>query len=250
MIQPNRLFHCVEPLRVTRTLRQCLVMLLALGSGVLVAGERPLLGGVDISTQRSSGAALAIEPSHIYIADFSLDAAATSDSADRPVLGRLAERVKALPGKDSPQQQAARIVSQMTDELIRQFSQQGLPASRWQPGISMPQPSWLVQGMFTEVGKGSRIGRAVIGFGRHASRMDIQLQVSDLSLAPPISPFLYLGTAKDPSKLPGAIVTRNPYVAVAKFALDKQATEQDIEQTAQAIVERVLQFRAEVAPRS
>lgn len=73
--------------------------------------------------------------------------------------------------------------------------------------MCVPEPSWLVQGLFTEVEEGSRIGRAVIGFGRHVSSMDIQLQVSDLSLAPPISPSLFLGTVKEPSKLPGAIVT-------------------------------------------
>ena len=66
--------------------------------------------------------------------------------------------------------------------------------------------------------------------------MDLQLSISDLASADPRAAFVVFGTVKDPSRIPGAAVVRNPYVASAKFVLQKNATERDIRKTAEQIV--------------
>ncbi|MGZ8097250.1 MAG: DUF4410 domain-containing protein, partial [Methylosarcina sp.] len=105
---------------------------------------------------------------------------------------------------------------------------------------ALPRKGWLVQGVFTEVDKGNRIKRAVIGFGRGATRMEVQVAVSNLAGQKPKTPFIVFGTAKTPKKMPGAVVTLNPYIAAAKFVVEKDATEQDIRTTAEQIVDEIV----------
>jgi hypothetical protein len=54
------------------------------------------------------------------------------------------------------------------------------------------------------------------------------------------------GTAKDPSRIPGAAVTRNPYVPAAKFVLQKNATARDIQRTAGQIVEEIVKYGQQI----
>jgi hypothetical protein len=97
-----------------------------------------------------------------------------------------------------------------------------------------------VQGYFTEVDEGNRLKRAAIGFGK-ARRVRIT-RVSDLASSDPGAAFAVFGTAKDPNRIPGALVAMNPYVAAAKFVLQKNATERDIKKTAGQIAEQILQY--------
>jgi hypothetical protein len=50
------------------------------------------------------------------------------------------------------------------------------------------------------------------------------------------------GTAKEPNRIPGAVVAMNPYVAAAKFVLQQNATERDIKRTAEQIAEQILKY--------
>jgi hypothetical protein len=72
--------------------------------------------------------------------------------------------------------------------------------------------------------------------------MEVQVAVSDLAVDPD-APFIIFGTVKDPKQMPGAGVTRNPYVAAAKFILEKNAPEKDVIKTANAIVREILKYR-------
>jgi hypothetical protein len=72
--------------------------------------------------------------------------------------------------------------------------------------------------------------------------MDLQVGISDLASSDPRAAFVVFGTAKDPSRIPGAAVTRNPYVAAAKFVLQKNATERDLKKSAEQIAEQILQY--------
>jgi hypothetical protein len=51
---------------------------------------------------------------------------------------------------------------------------------------------------------------------------------------------------EDPSKLPGAVVTMNPYVAAAKFVMEKNASERDIQKTADQIVGEMLSYQEKI----
>jgi len=65
--------------------------------------------------------------------------------------------------------------------------------------------------------------------------------VSDLASPQPTQPFITFGTVKDPSMMPGAAY--NPYALAAKFHLEKKATEQDIQKTADLIVDELLKYK-------
>lgn len=68
----------------------------------------------------------------------------------------------------------------------------------------------------------------MIGFGAGASDMEVQVLVSDLAAANPAEAFLVLGTASDPSRLPGGVVTKNPYMVAAKFVMGKNGAKHDV----------------------
>jgi hypothetical protein len=101
----------------------------------------------------------------------------------------------------------------------------------------------LINGVFTEVDEGNRLKRAVIGFGQGSTQMTVQIGVSDLASKNPQAPFIIFGTIKDPGKMPGAVVTMNPYVAAAKFVMEKNASSSDVKNTAKQIVAEILKYK-------
>ncbi len=131
----------------------------------------------------------------------------------------------------------------MADSLVQNLGERGMNARRlYDASGDLPRDGWLVQGIFTEVDEGNRIRRAVIGFGRGSSNMDLQIGISNLASSEPRAPFLVIGTAKDPNMIPGAIVTMNPYVAAAKFVLAKNAPQRDIKKTAALIADEIMKY--------
>jgi len=50
------------------------------------------------------------------------------------------------------------------------------------------------------------------------------------------------GTEKDPNRMPGAVVTMNPYVAAAKFVMQKNASEKDVKKTAAEVVDQITNY--------
>jgi hypothetical protein len=150
------------------------------------------------------------------------------------VLPRLSQR-------DDPEQKAAKLVEVMSASLQEKFTGKGVEARRVVTGAPLPGDGWLIRGVFTEIDEGSRIKRATIGFGSGATSMEVYVTVSDLAKNAD-APFLVFGTEKDPGKMPGAVVTMNPYVAAAKFVMEKNASEKDVKKTAAQIVEEVVKY--------
>jgi hypothetical protein len=188
-------------------------------------------------------------PGAIYVADFALDAERyTGAQGLRGALpDRLGQRGPGLLARDSPAEKAHRIVETMAESLVRHLADKGLTAQRLRdPAGSLPREGWLVQGVFTEVDEGNRMQRALIGFGKGATSMDCQVWISDLAGPDPRAPFALFGTATDPSKIPGAVVTRNPYVAAARFVVAKHATERDVATTARQIGDEIAAYRAQI----
>lgn len=222
--------------------------LLLAGTGV---AANVVTGGITVHDAKHTGAAPAQGPRIVYVADFRLDATdAGSDSGNsaatdpsggpRPgLLGRLNQRplVRSI---TSPSQQAQDIVDGLASALVKDLADRDIPARRLSLKGTLPGDGWLVQGEFTEVDQGNRLRNAVIGFGTGASSMEAQVAISDLAAADPLQAFLLFGTAKQAGKLPGGIVTRNPYVVAARFVMAKNASGKDIQNTAQAIADQIV----------
>ena len=230
----------------------CLVIFLA---GIAICrGDREsyaqkLLGGVEVKDDKIKGPLPQKLPGIIYVADFALDAENyRGDEGVRGALpGRLGQRLPRRVVKDDPAARARHIVDTMAESLVQRLNAEGLRAARLRNADgNLPREGWLVQGIFTEVDEGNRIKRAGIGFAKGATSMDLQVGISDLASSDPRAAFVVFGTVREPGKIPGAVVTMNPYVAAAKFVLQKNATERDIKRTAEQIAGQILKYQQEV----
>jgi hypothetical protein len=213
---------------------------------------RRALGGIEV-TEESVGDEPTGAPRTVFVADFHLDAAdyhpdeGPAGVLPGPAPGSIRERIgHRLPhpgAREDPAATAREIVDSMSAALIESLAKERIHAERLASADGvLPSDGWLVQGVFTEVDEGNRLKRAAIGFGRGATTMDVHVGVSDLAGKDPRKPFIVFGTAKDPSMLPGAAVSWNPYMAAAKFVLEKNATKKDIAKTADQIVAEILKY--------
>ncbi|WP_374089192.1 DUF4410 domain-containing protein [Methylomicrobium lacus] len=223
----------------------CLIICIAWITGCQTKRDS-VLGAVEVIDEEIKGPWPAGVPKTLYVSDFALEAEKVE--VDQGVRGILPKRRQSPIGQRlphpmahaDPEEQAKKIIDTMSRSLIKHLINKGLAAQRLSPRQSLPREGWLIQGVFTEVGQGNRIKRATIGFGRGATSMEAQVAVSNLARANPKSPFLVFGTMKSAKKMPGAVVTMNPYVAAAKFVLEKNASEKDIDKTAEQIVAEIL----------
>ncbi|MDP3845919.1 MAG: DUF4410 domain-containing protein [Pseudomonas sp.] len=223
----------------TLFLGACLVV-----SAGSVAGAPKILGGIELQSETRGSATPIVAAQVVYIADFSLNVVAeTAEAAPAGPLARLAQRLPRSSSAADKQKPAQETVEQMSIALIESLAQQGLAAQRIPDIGKLPGSGWLIQGVFVEVDEGSGVKRAAIGFGSGTSSMEVQASVSDLTGPQPLYPFLLVGTQKTPNKMPGAIVTKNPYVAAAKLVMGRNASEKDIRKTAEKIAEEVLKYR-------
>jgi hypothetical protein len=126
----------------------------------------------------------------------------------------------------------------MTTSILDGLAKKGIIARKYVAGAPFPVEGWLVRGAFNEVDGGKRAVRATIGFGAGATSMEVSVSVNDLARQTD-EPFLVFGTEKEAGKMPGAVVTMNPYVAAAKFVLEKNASAKDIKKTAEQIVDQL-----------
>ena len=197
-----------------------------------------IAGGAEVTREAPSAPAPGTEPKRVYVQDFKLDVAATQQSNEVVQRPRVVRELLA----GDPAAQAKKIVDQMAQSLVSDLRAAGFQAQRLEPGAPLPTDGWLVRGVFTEATSGEAPRRAIIGFGAGASEMEVQVGVNDLAHDPEQS-FAVFGTITDPSRLPGGVVTRNPYVVAAKFVLEKNAPQRDIEHTAKAIADELVKFR-------
>lgn len=179
-------------------------------------------------------------PRVIYVQDFALEAHAVK--ADEGLRDRhLLQRLPSVRPHASPEQHARQLVTLMAESLVEELTALGFFARRLPPESGVPLDGWFVSGVFTEVDEGKRLRRATIGFGSGSSEMEVQVMVSDQARNPS-EPFLVIGTIKDPKKMPGAIITKNPYVAAAKFVVDKNPSDKDVKKAARAIAAEIRRF--------
>jgi hypothetical protein len=179
------------------------------------------------ATQQSAVKPAFTKDTVIYVSDFDLDAQnVTTDQSggNRPgVLGRRRE-------EHDPQAQAAKLVNTMSQSLVADLQKAGYKAERVPPGGLPPKIGAWVHGVFTEVDEGNSRRRAIIGFGSGQANMDLYVTLSDLSQPDkPLYNAAQDATSKDKA---GAIITMNPYVAAAKFVMEKNAPEKMVKKTA------------------
>jgi hypothetical protein len=223
-------------------MRKCKILALLLVCGIVFGYYQPARGAAQAVGSAASSVQPESPPQVIWVSDFDLDSA--DMKGQQGVLGSegpLAERRQHMREALGRRPTAAGLVDELSRSLTEDLKNQSLPAKRLVPGQPMPTYGWVIRGQFLEVDEGNRVRRAVIGFGSGATSMEIEVLVTDLETNPS-SPFLLVGTQADSGKMPGAIVTMNPYVAAAKFVMAKNASEKDVRATARKIAAEIVTY--------
>jgi hypothetical protein len=212
-------------------------------SGLFLMSGALLLAACSTAKVTASGATgipPARRPAVIYVADFDLDAAAI-----KPESGVLGARPGILPqgplgiiGKRNPEAERRHLIDLLSQTLADDLTQAGFTALRMPAGAAPPGEGWLVRGVVLEVDEGNRLRRAVIGFGAGETELQIAVAIDNLAKGTP-APFYNVDTSAESRKLPGAVVTLNPYVAAARFVLAKGDLDRNAKDSAHEIAKTV-----------
>jgi Domain of unknown function (DUF4410) len=175
----------------------------------------------------------------VWVSNFELDAGDVK--ADKGgVIGEVRPGIIERPRKrceHDPECQAKKIVDLMANSIVSDLQKAGYKAERLLPGVEKPAMGAWVHGVFTEVDEGNSRRRAIIGFGSGEAKMDLYVTLTDL--AAPDKPLYEAANNENSGKKIGAVITMNPYVAAAKFVMEKQAPEKTVKKTASDIAKEV-----------
>jgi hypothetical protein len=169
----------------------------------------------------------------IYVSDFELDAENFQADGGRP-------KVVPRPGllhKD-PASEAKKLVNDMANDIVNDLKKAGYKAQRLSASDPKPSRGIWVHGVFTELDEGNRMRRAVIGFGAGESKMNLYVAVNDLAHSD--QPLYSVAESGDSGNKVGAAIAMNPYVAAAKFVMEKNAPEKTIKKTAGEISQNLV----------
>jgi hypothetical protein len=176
----------------------------------------------------------------VYVSDFELDAQNVQVDQGSAVAQRrpgILERPEKKEQQD-PAAQAKKLVDTMSQSIVSDLAKAGYKAQRLTAQDPKPSAGAWVHGVFTQANEGNRLQRAVIGFGSGQTTMQLFVTLTDL--ASPQKP-LYETSEKGASKdKPGAVISMNPYVAAAKFVMEKNAPEKTVKSVASEISNEIV----------
>ena len=207
-------------------------------------------------TKSDSPARVTPVPSVIYVSDFYLDPQMITPTpgvmGDREgPASRVRGNLKGLRESD-PASKARDIVKTLGVTITRELQQAGYRAEH-RPGVSglrqeffptnadLPKDGWLLGGWFEHVQEGNRVEQATVGFGQGSGSVSIEVIVSDLA-GDPRKPFLFIGSENGQHRMPGGLVTMNPYAMAAKFELARGQTQRDVKTMGSAIAKTLIQY--------
>jgi hypothetical protein len=175
----------------------------------------------------------------VWVSDFELDAGDVKTDKGG-IVGEVRPGILERPRKrheQDPEYQAKKIVDLMAKSIVSDLEKAGYKAERLPPGAAQPSTGAGLTGVFTEVDEGNRRRRAIVGFGSGEAKMDLYVTLTDL--AAPQKPLYEMANNENSGKKLGAVITMNPYVAAAKFVMEKQAPEKTVKKTASDIAKEV-----------
>jgi hypothetical protein len=197
------------------------------------------------TAQQHSASHVFTKNSTVWVSDFELDA--QDVKVDKGgVLGQVRPGILERPKKrreQDPEVQAKKLVDLMSNSLVDDLRKAGYNSERLAAADSRPTSGAWVHGVFTEVDEGNRRRRAIIGFGSGEATMELFVTLSDLQN--PDKPLYDASTSENSGKHIGAVITMNPYVAAAKFVIEKNAPEKTVKKTASEISKEVVKHLKE-----
>lgn len=197
-------------------------------------------GGAKVTDRRDVGLGPVATPQMIYVTDFDLEVQDVKSGPGllpqrkQPIGPRPNIGPRARSAQKDPEVYAREIVELMATSLVKELTKKELSAQRFNTGGPLPANGLLVRGVFAQVDEGNRLRRVAIGFGAGDTEVQVFVSVDDLVRGSP-KPFYELDTKAESRKLPGAVITMNPYVAAGKYILSGRDLEKNITQTASKI---------------
>jgi len=189
-------------------------------------------------------------PSVIYVNSFFVSTASsksndTNSDEQRPhLLGRLRggedNTVIGRHREEQKEETLAKLPGVLQKALIEDLSNSIAPAAAGNGAHASRKDCWVITGQFLEVDTGSSAMQAGVGFGAGKSHVEVRAKVylaSDLN-----TPFLTFDSEGASGHMPGAVMTKNPYVAAAKFVMSKREPEQEAKKVAKAISAEIGKF--------
>jgi hypothetical protein len=224
---------------VSVQLRGCDSLLICLAGVALLAGCK----SAQVTAQRDLATASPAKPTAVFVTDFELPPQSIQHEegllSGRPgPIGRVGDRLAGTP--ENPAARARQLVDLMSSSLVQSLKKAGLNAIRLSPGELLPRDGWVVRGIYTRVQEGNRIERALIGFGKGQTDVQVIAKVDDLSQGE-LKPFYEIETDASSGSKPGAAPTLvlSPYGAAARFVMAGADLEKNVKQTASQIAEQV-----------
>jgi len=193
----------------------------------------------ETPAQQKPAAQVFTKDTTVYVSDFDLDAQNVAVDTGGPgsqVRPGIIERPRKREQQD-PEAQAKKLVNVMSTSLVADLQKAGYKAVRLAPGEANPTTGAWVHGVFTEVDEGNRMRRAIIGFGSGQVSMNLYVTLTDL--ASPEKPLYNESKADTSAGKMGAVIAMNPYVAAAKFVMEKNAPEKTVKKTASEVAAAV-----------
>jgi Domain of unknown function (DUF4410) len=215
--------------------------------GLIVAALTPAKV-TDVKTDSSAPAAK--PPSVIYVKMFSISKAQSkSENAaeeGRPrLLGALrGGQENTVIGEHREAQQEhtlANVPVTLQKALVENLRKSVAPAKNGD-GAHVSPGSWIITGEFVDVDTGNRALQAGVGLGAGQSHLEVRAKV--YAAADMKTPFLTFDSEGASGHMPGAAVTRNPYVAAAKFVMSKREPEREAKKVGKAIADEIAKFMA------
>jgi hypothetical protein len=127
----------------------------------------------------------------------------------------------------------------MSTAIVEDLAKRGITATRLPANTPFPKQGWLVRGIFTKIDEGNRVMRAVIGFGSGQTDLKVAISMDELSAERAPAPLYRVQTDAKSNKLPGAVITLNPYVATAEFVLGGHDLDRSTRATAEKIADEI-----------
>jgi len=105
----------------------------------------------------------------------------------------------------------------------------------------VPADCWLLRGKFDRLSEGNRVQQSGIGFGAGEPEVEVSGTVVATQLGTATT-ILTFGEESQQHRMPGGIVTRNPYVIAAKFVLSRGATGRDVQQLGTSLATEIVSY--------
>jgi len=194
----------------------------------------------QVVSERDYSAA-ASKPVTVYVSDFELGAQTIKPEEGMLAGSRVRNLKDNLMGKsDDPAARAREIVDLMANSLVKQLAKAGVPACRLRPGMPLPAQGWLVRGVFTEVAEGNRVRRALVGFGKGQTDLQLISVIDDLAQGAP-RPIYQVATDASSGSAPGSAPTLvlGPYGAAVRFVMAGSDLDKNVKQTAAKLAEQI-----------